>query len=284
MKKRALAAASVVLSLLPVGALAQADADSRATRVFVAQRLWAANWDTPLLDARIVVPDPANPAPVIQMASIQTPAEMKVLPITVLGASRGNFTASASVSPSTSFGLEDAAGGSVSRQEYDLSIGYRIAPGLLASLIYKGGKTSEVTTQAASTLVGARGDQKLRGVLVGFTASAPLAERLSLYGNAAYGRGRSTITFNSPTVPDSKNDLDYTIAEVGLAYSLGAPSAVPAVNSISLQVGYRSQIVAVRGVELATYSATPTPQQLAVNKRKIQSNTHGLVIGLIVLF
>lgn len=128
------------------------------------------------------------------------------------------------------------------------------------------------------------GGSKTSGLLFGVSGSVPLAgsERLSLYGNFAYGLGR-----NKSDLPyangDNKLDVSYRIGEVGLSYRLLA-EPIGAIKQLSLSIGYRSQTVVFKKVPLGTYANMASTTPLSIQRRNAQSTTDGIVVGLVGVF
>ena len=257
-------------------------------RVLVAERLWVASWDSILLDAQVVVP--AVGGPVIKTAFISH-EDTKVLPTTSVGLGYGSVFLFASGIPKVNFSNPAAPDGKVSRSEYELTLGYALSPNLTAALIYKGGRTSETTTVAATQLLGGRGKSKLWGTGIGLSGNAPISasflgsgegtgvSRLGVYGNFAYLEGRAN--FDLPVAGESSFRLNYQIAEVGLSYRLNSAPMGP-ISALTAQLGYRSQIIRQRNVLLPTFSANGV--LVSTDRTSVQSTTHGLVLGLVASF
>ncbi len=83
------------------------------------------------------------------------------------------------------------------RKEYDINIGYYILPTLVISLGYKRADIDRASDLIASSY-------KLKGLLAGVSGSAPIADRLSLYGSFAYGLARETT---ESALPNEKTNL-----------------------------------------------------------------------------
>jgi hypothetical protein len=248
----------------------------------VAQKIWFATWDTTLQDVRVVIP-PGTAVPVAEVAFLPGRAVSKAIPITTFALSSGPFVLSASVSPSTEFSHPLAPDGSISRREYDVNFGYAISPNVVAAAIYKAGKISDTTTTALTNRVGFRSELKLSGWGAGLSANAPIAfgtpddpaaSPLRVYGNIAYILGDSKVQ-------GVKTDTEYKIAEIGLSYRIG--SAGP-ISSVAVQLGYRSQIVTQKDIDVPTFSVVSPGTVLSTQRVKLRTTTDGFVIGLVGSF
>lgn len=244
---------------------------------FAAQRFWFASWDALLLDASIVIPNPANPVPVIQTGYLSS-VKSVILPITSIGAAFGNWSLAANLTPTTNVSITEAIGGEVSRSEYDVSLGYAINENLSAALIYKAGKVENAVTISASNLLGvASSEQDLSGWLIGITGRGKVAENFTMYGNAAFGPGRAT---NRSNFGDTKTSFIYSIGEIGVSYKFPNISF----GSWSIQAGYRIQSVLIKDAEFQTISLPPTSTVIFTERKNIQSTTQGIVLGISVAF
>jgi hypothetical protein len=260
----------------------EATADVGDAEVFLGQRLWIANWAQALLDTQIVVPDPANPAPVIRRSLSSSVSGTSTIPITSAGVRYKGFSITGTYFAPTRFGTEGLAqGDSVRRREADLGVGYLFTPNISGSIVYKAFKADRATTASTAALTGVNGGYKIDGLLLGISASAPLQGRLSLYGNAAFGLGRQKANFNGESI---KNNLNYRIGEIGFSYRVNNESALLGIKNLSVQLGYRAQIVTLNNVEVGTLTATPVPTPIAIERRKINSTTDGFVLGVAALF
>lgn len=266
-----LVAAAVLAST--VAAHAQSgDPSQHSWTVFGAQRFWFATQSVKVLDAGIAVPGAAA-APVLQtrLAEIDSSA---IVPITALGVRYGKVLATLSVSPSTGFGAGGLmADGQIDRQEYDLSVGYAVLPSTTVSLIYKRGKASPTITQAAQNLLGlSAGDGGGGSVLLGVSTGTTLQGAVSLYANLAYGGGRWRVT-DAPG-HSSRYPSRYTVADFGLAWRAGGPA------NVTLQLGFRSQTLTLKRVDLPVYSLGSPPQQLDNRSVDAPSTTQGVVLSV----
>ena len=200
--------------------------------------------------------------------------------ITSLGVRYGRLNGAISVSPTARFdGAGIVAGGSSTRKEFDVSVGYSLLPGLTATLIYKRGEVGPSVTTQAEQLLGLTVKQVGTGLLLGLSANGPISDRLSLYGTAAYGPSNWKQSQPAGT-PDVKGR--YSIGEVGLVYRLSPSTSDASGIAWALQVGYRTQLVHLRDIRLDTYSMGTPPQVLSTERRSPTSTTHGLIVGVTV--
>jgi hypothetical protein len=292
---------AAIVSLLAgsAGAFAQADADTappahdtvsphrpKALQVaaddegkssptfFVAQRAWYASWNTNLLDAQIT----ANGGTPQLETSITSGVTSSWMPVTSLGVRVGDVTAIASVFPSTKFAGEGLAAGQ-KRSEFDLALGYNLSPSVTALVIYKQGKVSPATTVQAAQLLQFNASEKGGGIILGLNGVTPVNDKLSLYGNVAYGPSRWKIEGNSPVT--SRFSGSYSIVDLGLAYRFDTTGILDGFKAVNLQLGYRSQTVEFNDVDLPIYSVGPGPVQQIGNRRKdVSSSTYGFIFGI----
>ncbi len=151
---------------------------------------------------------------------------------------------------------------SFERKEYDVNVGYSIAPNAAFTL---GWKQLEYKSQNSSY------KYKASGATLGFAGSAPLAHGVSMYGNLAYGR---------PKISDGVSGEprgDYFLTEVGLAYPLGGMSDM--LKSLVLTAGYRYQKLQSDSVTVTTTRFT-TGQPLGSREVELIDTTEGFTIGV----
>ena len=106
------------------------------------------------------------------------------------------------------------------------------------------------------------------------------AEVITGHGNLGYGPLRSKST--EVLGPLTRNKGSYTLGEFGLAYRLLEPSEARWLSSVSLQLGYRIQIVAYDDIELPTLRLDGTP--LSVERTNARPLTQGMALGLSASF
>jgi hypothetical protein len=150
--------------------------------------------------------------------------------------------ASASYMAATHYALENSLGTrDASRKEVEANVGYDVLPGVALSAGFK----------QLSQNVG--GEFRWRGPTVAATFSAAFLSGLNAYGT--FGIGRLNVRLPAPDAAGATSlNADYTLSEVGLAYSWGR-SASSSAPSVALGLGYRAQTVRTRGYAL---SAQPT--------------------------
>ena len=171
----------------------------------------------------------------------------------------------------------------MSRREADFSVGYSILPNLLGSLVYKTGKVDKLTTASTTALTGETASSKIDGLLLGFSGSAQLQGPFALYGNLAIGPARATTS--SSLHGDMKYKGSYRIGEVGLAYRLTDERAIFGIKNLSVQLGYRVQVLTFRNAALNTYAlGGPVPTVLSTEHRKLQNTTQGFILGIVAVF
>ncbi|MDE2456458.1 MAG: hypothetical protein KGL43_22960 [Burkholderiales bacterium] len=274
---------SLLVALLPAAALqgaraadaapaapasAAASGPGRDVSFYVAQRLWITSWDNVLNNAAVVLPSPSSTTPVIQSGAQHIVANL-ILPVTSFGLRIGRWTLSTSIVPSTKVSNTAVYGGTVSRSENDIGIGYSFSRNWSAALVYKSARISEINSVAAQSLLGASGDEKLWAVLVGLNAMAPIGPNTALTASLAIGPGKG----RSPGMPTSNGN--YTVGELGVSFRFPDFAS----NRLSANLGYRFQNVDFT-LPTTTVSTTPGVGVIATGSEKGRSTTQGLVFGI----
>ncbi len=156
---------------------------------------------------------------------------------------------------------------------------------MTAAVIYKHANFAPSETLRASQLIGGSVSESGQGLLMGLSGSAPMSASVSMYGSLAYGGGRVELK-NLPAIANIKNrySVRYTVAEFGLAWHLVDATSSALVNGVTLQLGYRTQVIDLRGVELQSFTAAASPQILSTRSENAPNNTQGLVIRVGVAF
>lgn len=249
-------------------------------QLFVTERLWGARWDHRLLDAVVTAPPTATSPPEVTVSLRQRTAS-KIVPIHSVGMRYRNWMASASAF-STDFDFDGftSTGGS-KRSEFDATVGYTVMPGVTASLIYKRGKVGSAVTARAAELLNLKGRQKGEALLLGLSAVAPLSSNLSLYGSGAYGEGKYQVA--EEVLGNPKVTVRYAIADFGVAYRIESPGGTRAIDAVTLQLGYRTQVLSFRDTGIVVPTAGPV-KVVAEGEGRPQASTDGLVLGVSVAF
>lgn len=201
----------------------------------VGARAWLAEWTTfSYLD------DGAGN----NIALTQVSAKDKLVLVPLASVQYGDFVASMSVFPSTRFSFVD--GGSGTRREFDINVGYAVLPGLNATLGYK--KVSQRD-----------GDVRYEpaGPVLGVYGSAPLASGFSLYGSVGIGKLKTPQSGGDNVV---KFKSDYRLTEVGLSYALAGIDVRP---RWTFTAGYRIQVMSSKEA-FGTQDGRDTTQGLAI--------------------
>ena len=279
MSRAALAALSVACA---GGASAQSPvaSDGPDLQLFLTERLWNARWDHRIVDAFITAP-PTPGSPPEATITVRQRTATKLVPVHSVGLRYQGLVVSASAwSADFDFGGFTATGRS-KRREFDVTVSHALTPGVTASLTYKHGKVDSAVTPRAATLLGLTGRQKGDGLLLGLSATAPLSPQLFLYGNFAYGAGKYQVAEELTGNPEAS--IRYTIGEFGAAYRLDAPGGLRAVDSVTLQLGYRFQAVAFRSVGIAVPTSGAV-KFVAPSEGKPQTTTEGLALSVSLAF
>lgn len=283
MKLQLLTAATLMLA----AATAQSQAVVNDGSVFsgmrfsISESVWLATWDPVLQDAQVVVPTATN-VPVAQVRFAPSNSSTKPLYITAVSINKGSWVVTASASTTANYEHSLSPDGVIARREWDASVGYILSPNLVASVIYKAGRISQGSSVALIGLGDSGGEYILKGFGAGLTYSAPLnlwsdsgePTRLKGYGSFAYARGHVDLGTSNPA-------FDYRISEIGLLYALGT---VGQVGTVTAKVGYRSQIVNEKGLDVGTYSLAPPYPLLSSQKMNFRSTTDGMILGLTLTF
>lgn len=171
----------------------------------------------------------------------------------VLQARYNDVFAMASYLSNTKYSLKGAANPiEASRKEGDFAVGYYILPSLGAGVGYK-----KMTQKFSSN------EYTWSGPTISLNGSAPMGAGVFIYGSAGFGR------LNAKTPDVSSLKANYTLSEVGLAYSLA--DQTPAMKGVLLTAGYRSQVLTTKDYPLAS-------------KRDVVDTTHGLVLSVLGSF
>lgn len=279
MPKMALAVVSAVCTHT-AEAQGAAAPEGSGVQLSVTERLWDARWDHRIVDAALTAAPTATTPPEVTVSVRQRTAS-KIVPIHSVGLHYKGWLASASAW-SADFDFDGfTATGRSKRREFDVTIGRALMPGVMASLTYKQGKVQSATTAQAVAMLNLQGRQKGEGLLLGLSAVAPLSHPVSLYGSLAYGAGKYQVAEEVPGNP--KSSARYVIGDFGMAYRIESPGGTRAVDAVTVQLGYRSQVLSFRriGVSLPASSAV---KLVGLNEGKVRSTTDGLVMGVGLAF
>jgi len=178
----------------------------------------------------------------------------------------------------TSYSGEGGLSKSVERSELDINVGYFIMPSVLLSIGYKKGKIDRISDRDDIDT-----EQNIDAILVGLSATAPLTDRLSLYGNFAYGFGRTESEQKDARREDSY-DSRYAIGELGVSMRLFESSPNAFLKSASASIGYRVQSYTIDGSGFGTYAGPIDLIPLSTTKQDIRTSTNGVVLALIATF
>lgn len=243
---------------------------------FAGVRIWANEWDI-ITPQRELVLDQANPGSILARDHFRsTTSDMEITPMPTVGVRYGKLLASLTYFMPTKYDGKSALKKDVERREIDVNIGYYILPSLVVSLGYKDVKIDRVRDDVDS-------EQKIKGILIGLSGSAPLSDRWSLYGNFAYGVGRHKSEFRDARGED-KYSGRYSIGEIGLNYRLMDGNSSAFIKSLSGSIGYRAQIYTTKDVGVGTYALNDPLTPLSTTKRDSRSSTTGLAVGIVAAF
>lgn len=245
-------------------------------QVFAGVRLWANEWDMSFVGQQRTL-DTSNPSNIVLRDEVRTSlSDMEVVPMPTIGARYGNFLASMTYFVPTSYKGKGGLRSSVERSELDVTAGYFVLPSVLVSLGYKRATVERVLDDVDS-------EQKISAVLLGISGSAPLADKLSLYGNFAYGLARQKSEVNDVRGKDNYSST-YAIGELGLSYRFLEGRAGSFVKSVSGSVGYRAQSFTTKDVGLGTYALSDPTVPIATTTRDVRTSTSGVVVAVVATF
>lgn len=199
------------LIALALCSAAAAQAQDSGFSVHAGARAWYTQWDT------FSYYDAGGGTFVV----IQAPGESKFVLLPVLSVRYGDFVGSASMYPSTDHQFVDDS--VRTRKEFDLNVGYYVAPAVALTLGYKRIEQKDP-----------RNTYEFAGPVAGVSATAPLGANFALYGTFSLGRMKSTSASNV------KFDAGYRLGEAGIAYTLTTPSVAKA---LTYTAGYRTQVI-----------------------------------------
>lgn len=159
----------------------------------------------------------------------QSTADDKLVVMPTLSLRWGDWSLAFSGLPSTTYNFPNT-GASGKREEYDVTAGWRLLPGLNLTLGYKRVLQRE-----------GRVRYEPKGPVFGLSGTATLEGPWALYGTVSLGRLQTSGTQSDTNVAF---DADYRIAEVGLGYTLLGGSW--GVRRWTFTGGYRLQVMGSR--------------------------------------
>jgi len=182
----------------------------------------------------------------------QSTADDRLVLMPTLGLRWGDWSASLSALPSTTYDFP-SSGATGAREEYDLTFGWRMMPGLNLTLGYKRVLQRE-----------GRVRYEPKGPVIGLSGTAALEGPWALYGTVSLGRLKTSGEASDTNV---SFEADYRIAEVGLGYTLLGGSW--GVRRWTFTGGYRLQVMGSRE---------------AAGSQSGRDETNGFTLGVIAGF
>jgi hypothetical protein len=161
------------------------------------------------------------------------------------------------------------------RSETDVNVGYYVLSGLALSVGYKELRSKQPESGSVNF--------KFSGPTVGASAYGSLGSGFGLYGSAAYGR----LDFKAAVAVPGADTSTYITTEVGLAYGFGAGrTSQRLVKSVTAILGYRYQSIEATGeTEVATLAViNGEPTVVGQTRRKLETNSRGPVLGVVISF
>jgi hypothetical protein len=291
-KKKAGLALVVAAGLLPGAALAQMP-DFSDVRVTIGAKAWNNSWSTwfPELAVQTFVPIVGDRFRV-DAASVniynRESVDRETVFIPQLSIRTGNFVVSGSAfgQKTYTFGLNTSTESftsptlrevSFERKEYDVNLGYFIAPNVALAVGYKDWRNESSVSDYQF---------QGKGPTLGISVSTPMAAGLNFYGNFAYGFPKVKTNFSIPTLVTSAQEKrgTYILGEVGVAYPLNG--LTDTLSGFVLTGGYRYQRL-TSPVTLPTYiidSAGNFSTLVGERVVKLTDSTEGFTLGVLYSF
>lgn len=206
----------------------------------VGVRTWINDWQSNGVTVN------GNKQPIL--SHVNSEVKTSVIPFTLVRYRDLGFSASTLLS--TDYASSDGITPNYSsRKEYDVNVLYYFLPSASVSLGYKNLEWSGVS---------------MSGLTVGLSASAPISDRLGIYGTLGIGKLKTKIG-------DSSYDADYSLIETGLGYSLGPVGQ--SIKSSAITLGYRQQRIKAANVFIGNGVY-----------RDVNDNTSGVTAGVVASF
>lgn len=247
-------------------------AESEAPVFTVSMRGWVANWSSWYVakgdEVCGIIGSPECAAPDVPL-SIGSDSRNTLL-IPSLSMRWGRWLLSGSYASGPRFNFSSYGRfGSTKREEADVTVGYYVFPSAAVTLGYKAMDT-ELDGLTA----------RYAGPTVGFSGSAPLNDRVSVYGNAAFGLpGMFRAKLEGVDIDASNRnryDMDYNVVEFGLAFPVSWELG-GSLKSLVVSVGYRHQVASIKNYQLSS-TAGPT------FATSLTDATNGFTLGLSASF
>lgn len=234
--------AVVFVSLVSCAAVLPAHAQEAGLSVSAGVRAWYTSWTT-----FTYFPD-ANGVSRLG----QSTADDRLVVMPTLNLRWSEWSLSFSGLPSTTYDFP-GSGATGARQEYDLTAGWRMLPGLNLTLGYKRVLQREGNVR-----------YEPKGPVLGLSGTATLEGPWALYGTVSLGRLR---TSGAQSTTNVAFEADYRIAEVGVGYTLQGGGW--GVRRWTFTGGYRLQVMGSRE---------------AAGAQSGRDETNGLTLGVIAGF
>jgi hypothetical protein len=276
LKKTALASALLFAGLSPGASFAQMP-QWEDTSVTIGLKTWVTNWNTWFSQTSTNgVPGVVPPTLVISNDVFNRKAESEVTFIPQLTLRNGPWLLSGSALAKKDFtfflnnrgGLQELNEVTFERKEYDVNVGYAIAPGVAVTLGYK-----DLRYEGGSYKYNAKGPT------IGISGSAPLAMGASMYGSIGYGRPK----INEDAGTEKKRG-SYLLTEIGLAYPLGQLNE--GLKTTVVTAGYRYQRLSSGNVTSESFSVVNGQVGTSLGERAVElvDVTEGFTLGVSFTF
>jgi hypothetical protein len=248
-----------------------------ATRFTVGAKVWHASWLSYLpsfysgvnASGQPVIGDTVDAVEGRKKTNLMPTLAVSRFPYSV-SASHGRFSSdfSALTSPivlPTGQTLIGPRTDHLKRRETDINLGYAVTPEVALSVGYKDATETRDVSFGATPQRTPLLRTRVRGLLLGMSASFPVKDKLRFYAQAAYGPARLKADFYDRGA-SLKTDGRYLIGELGLSYGLYSK---PDGSAAAASIGYRTQTV-----------KTDSFDNVFQDGRKLRDVRDGLVLSL----
>jgi hypothetical protein len=268
-KKSALAGALLLAGLTPGVGFAQMAMEN--TSFTIGLKTWVTSWNTWFTQSTTNnLGSNASFAVINDVFNRKAESEVTFIPQLTVRNGPWLVSGSAMAKKDFTFFLSNPVGGQLNelqleRKEYDLNVGYALAPGAILTLGWK-----DLRYQNSG---GFRYTAK--GPTIGISGSAALAAGISMYGNVGYGRPK--LTDNSGDIEKTRGT--YILTEVGLAYPLAQMNE--SLRTAVVTAGYRYQRLSSGNVTTTTRAVNNSQLGAVLGERAVElvDVTEGFTLG-----
>jgi hypothetical protein len=270
--KSALAGALLLAGLAPGASFAQMTWED--TSVTIGLKTWVTNWNTWFVQSTTNgLGNNASFAVINDVFNRKAESEVSFIPQLTVRNGPWLVSGSALAKKEFTFFLSNPNGtqlneASFERKEYDVNLGYSLAPGIAVTLGWKDLRYEGGTYK-----------YNAKGPTIGVSGSAALAMGFSMYGNIGYGRPK----INEEAGTEKKRG-SYLLTEVGVAYPLGQMSE--GLKTTVVTAGYRYQRLSSGNVTTTTRAVNNGQLGAVLGERAVElvDITEGFTLGVSFTF